>query len=831
MIEFSKDDLEAIRRSDLFDASWYLKTYQDVKMLGMEPAEHYLWLGGKLGRNPSAEFDARSYLRSNPDVAAAGMNPLLHYVKWGMAEGRLPSAARAAREEAAPHATHLATQQKMRGAAEQRMAEQTESTGAAEKARAATIEALDQTSMRKITKLEFAGAGVEAFIQNGRQEGRMLHPLPKSTPHQASSETVAQNKVGIIKSSPFFEPDWYRKQYGARIGSEDPAEHYLREGANLDFDPGPNFSTVGYLDRYRDIKAAGVNPLVHFIEHGQREGRMPKPPPRKSGQLGLFRFSPEETGEPHRILEFDKSAQSVPGIEAERIAVHVHMYYTDMADTIIDRLRNIRHPFTLLVSVQNGVDPSNLRAYFWGKLPLAHEVDVRAVQNRGRDVAPWVVTFADAVRDSTIFCHLHTKKSQHSSAHLGWFDYLSHTMLGSPGVVDGILQLLCREAQTSIVAPRYFWTLAAQPNYGKNSEIVKRIYTRLTSKSLPETCPDYPAGSFFWARTQVLRPLLDLGLELEDFDAEAGQIDGTLAHAIERLIGLLPPLNNTALRLVTVDVAYDLVHYVSPHRKRIPVSFVPRSASSRRVRRDPDRPPERVAVYTALTGGYETAYEIIADTGNAEAVFFSDDPATAAPRGFMLRVPNYVAPEPVRTARFVKLHPHVWFQNHDWAIWCDANIHFHGDLEAYVDIVRQAGVDCGFIRHPVRVNMLEEAKELIRLGIVKDPEAVEQQIDRYRQEIPGILSSPLIETNFFVCRPQAPAVIRFMRIWWGELNRGSHRDQLSVNYAIEKSGLRWTELLPPGLSARNAADFLLFNHKASHRQQIINMTKAGQHVA
>ena len=91
-----KDPAEQVRRSALFDPEWYRARYPDVDALGMDPAEHYLWLGARLGRSPSAAFNGAAYLAANPDVAASGLNPLLHFENAGRFEGRLLSGAASA---------------------------------------------------------------------------------------------------------------------------------------------------------------------------------------------------------------------------------------------------------------------------------------------------------------------------------------------------------------------------------------------------------------------------------------------------------------------------------------------------------------------------------------------------------------------------------------------------------------------------------------------------------------------------------------------------------------------------------------------------------------
>lgn len=85
--QYSEDEL-LIAKSKYFNNKWYLKQNQDIEEAGVDPVKHYLYNGGKEGRNPSKRFDGNKYLELNPDVANAKMNPLLHYEKHGKKEGR-----------------------------------------------------------------------------------------------------------------------------------------------------------------------------------------------------------------------------------------------------------------------------------------------------------------------------------------------------------------------------------------------------------------------------------------------------------------------------------------------------------------------------------------------------------------------------------------------------------------------------------------------------------------------------------------------------------------------------------------------------------------------
>ncbi|MEM5390167.1 hypothetical protein VSR68_42750, partial [Paraburkholderia phymatum] len=68
-----------------------------------------------------------------------------------------------------------------------------------------------------------------------------------------------------------FDTDWYLERYpDVAAAGINPLVHFITSGAREGRDPHPLFDTDWYLERYPDVAAAGINPLVHFITSGAR---------------------------------------------------------------------------------------------------------------------------------------------------------------------------------------------------------------------------------------------------------------------------------------------------------------------------------------------------------------------------------------------------------------------------------------------------------------------------------------------------------------------------------------------------------------------------------
>ncbi len=78
----------------------------------------------------------------------------------------------------------------------------------------------------------------------------------------------------IIKFSGYFDLLFYIEKYpDVKIAGIEPLIHFLLFGWKEGRNPSNLFDTKFYLSTYPDVKNSGINPLLHFILHGKKEGR------------------------------------------------------------------------------------------------------------------------------------------------------------------------------------------------------------------------------------------------------------------------------------------------------------------------------------------------------------------------------------------------------------------------------------------------------------------------------------------------------------------------------------------------------------------------------
>jgi lipopolysaccharide biosynthesis protein len=146
---------------------------------------------------------------------------------------------------------------------------------------------------------------------------------------------------------------------------------------------------------------------------------------------------------------------------------------------------------------------------------------------------------------------LHTKRSDHREDGDAWRDELLDDLL-APDAYARITSAFRSDELLGMVGPARH-RLATTAYIGANGERVADVGRRLGVESL-DSDASFFAGTMFYVRLAALGPLTALGLEPHDFEPEAGQIDGTLAHALERCFPLAVESAGFTVR-ATSDVA------------------------------------------------------------------------------------------------------------------------------------------------------------------------------------------------------------------------------------------------------------------------------------
>lgn len=229
----------------------------------------------------------------------------------------------------------------------------------------------------------------------------------------------------------------------------------------------------------------------------------------------------------------------IPSVHVSKggIGVHVHLYYEDLLEEFCEYLGHIPEKFDLFISCQPRANIGEIRKKVQ-KIINVEKVTIKQGENRGRDIAPFYVLFGKELCKYEILLHIHTKKSLYTGEEKKeWRQWALDGVLKSETSVRETLDLLRNgKANAGLVFGEMTPTLPPMAlhwlyNGKKGQEILKKLHITFENHML-----FYPVGSFFWAKTKAIRPLFEMGMTYASFDKEEGQIDGTLAHALERII-------------------------------------------------------------------------------------------------------------------------------------------------------------------------------------------------------------------------------------------------------------------------------------------------------
>jgi len=269
----------------------------------------------------------------------------------------------------------------------------------------------------------------------------------------------------------------------------------------------PGFHPTLYALAHRaECVDAGRDPLAHWIESGRPAGPWA------------------------RTVHAPLAAPAHAGL---RVALHGHFHYPELAKNLLVRLGVNKTPVDLFLTTD-----TEAKAAVLAELTESYTGVKRIVitPNRGRDIGPFLTLLPTILSEGyDVVGHVHSKRSLAVDAGMGdrWRNFLWENLVGNTApMVDTAAAAFAGNASLGLL-------MAEDPHivgWDQNRQVADELAVRMgLALPLPDYL-DFPLGTMFWARAAALKPLVELGLTSDDYPEEPLPEDGTILHAIERLM-------------------------------------------------------------------------------------------------------------------------------------------------------------------------------------------------------------------------------------------------------------------------------------------------------
>nr|WP_315045548.1 rhamnan synthesis F family protein [uncultured Leptotrichia sp.] len=226
--------------------------------------------------------------------------------------------------------------------------------------------------------------------------------------------------------------------------------------------------------------------------------------------------------------------------KSQKIGLFFHIYFEDLIEECFHYVSNVPEYTDIFITT----DEENKKIKIENKFSkLKNKVDVKVIENRGRDVSAFLVPNREEILKYDIACFAHDKKTKQLHPELKGEEFkykCLENILGNKNFVNNIIDLFIKNPRLGLLSPpapnhaEFYGNLGRE--WGENYDITIELLKDLNIKSNVDKskAPIAPYGTMFWFRPKAMKKLLEKTWVYKDFPEEPNKIDGTILHAIER---------------------------------------------------------------------------------------------------------------------------------------------------------------------------------------------------------------------------------------------------------------------------------------------------------
>lgn len=206
-------------------------------------------------------------------------------------------------------------------------------------------------------------------------------------------------------------------------------------------------------------------------------------------------------------------------------------------------------------------------------------------------------------------------------------------------------------------------------------------------------------------------------------------------------------------------------------------------------------------IYTCISGPYDRLRNPKYIDSDCDYICFTDQ-YFDTDKWNLLPIPKELSGfSEVKRQRALKILAHKYLSNYEVSVWVDANIDINSSVSGFITKNQEQGKYLLVGQHPDRNCIYDEEKEIIRAK--KDiKEVTNIQVEKYRSEgMPEKFGLP--QTCIIIRWHNDPMCVKFEDMWWNEVSRHSHRDQLSFSYVMWKLGKDGVKFLDKNIYQSN----------------------------